>query len=78
MKNPSIKCNVTSCKYNMDSEHYCTLDCIQVGTHEKNPTVPECTDCMSFVKKQLLLIEIKGYRYCSVPLFLVDIVVVIC
>lgn len=51
MKNPSIKCDVTNCKYNMDTEHYCTLDCIQVGTHESNPTVPECTDCMSFVKK---------------------------
>ena len=51
MKNPAIKCNVTNCKYNMDTEHYCTLDSIQVGTHEANPTVPECTDCMSVVKK---------------------------
>lgn len=47
-KNSSIHCDVTSCKYNMDSEHYCTLDSIRVGTHEQNPTVPECTDCMSF------------------------------
>ena len=51
MKNPSIKCDVVSCKHNMDSEHYCTLDCISVGTHEANPTVPECTDCLSFEKK---------------------------
>ena len=51
MKNPSIKCDVVSCKHNMDSEHYCTLDCICVGTHEANPTVPECTDCLSFEKK---------------------------
>lgn len=47
-KNSSIHCDVTSCKHNMDSEHYCTLDSIRVGTHEQNPTVPECTDCMSF------------------------------
>lgn len=51
MKNPSIKCDVASCKHNMDSEHYCTLSCIKVGTHEANPTVPECTDCLSFEKK---------------------------
>lgn len=51
MKNPSIKCDVASCKHNMDSEHYCTLNCIKVGTHEANPTVPECTDCLSFEKK---------------------------
>lgn len=48
-KNSSIRCDVTSCKYNMETEHYCTLDSIRVGTHESNPTVPECTDCMSFV-----------------------------
>lgn len=50
-KNCSIQCDVTGCKYNLDSEHYCTLDAIKVGTHEANPTVPECTDCMSFSKK---------------------------
>ena len=50
-KNPSIHCDVTNCKYNMDSDRFCTLDSIKVGTHEANPTVPECTDCMSFIKK---------------------------
>ncbi|MDE7295368.1 MAG: DUF1540 domain-containing protein [Oscillospiraceae bacterium] len=50
-KNSSIKCDVTSCKHNLCSEHYCSLDCIKVGTHEANPTVPECTDCLSFEKK---------------------------
>ncbi|MCM1523269.1 MAG: DUF1540 domain-containing protein [Ruminococcus sp.] len=50
-KNSSIKCDVTSCKHNLNSEHYCTLDSIKVGTHEPNPTVPECTDCLSFVCK---------------------------
>jgi hypothetical protein len=50
-KNPSIHCDVTNCKYNIDSERFCSLDSIRIGTHEANPTVPECTDCMSFIKK---------------------------
>ncbi|MBC2451313.1 DUF1540 domain-containing protein, partial [Clostridium saccharobutylicum] len=27
------------------------LEAIQVGTHEKNPTKTECTDCESFSAK---------------------------
>lgn len=50
-KNESIKCSVQQCKYNDNSVEYCTLNAIQVGTHEANPTVPECTDCKSFVLK---------------------------
>ena len=50
-KNSSIKCSVSQCKYNMVTEDYCSLNCISVGTHEANPTVPECTDCNSFVKR---------------------------
>ena len=50
-KNPSIHCDVASCKYNLASEHYCSLESIKVGTHEANPTVPECVDCESFEKK---------------------------
>ncbi|MBR6580686.1 MAG: DUF1540 domain-containing protein [Ruminococcus sp.] len=50
-KNDSIKCTVSQCKYNMVTENYCSLGCISVGTHESNPTVPECTDCNSFVKR---------------------------
>lgn len=49
--NPGIKCSVSSCKYNNEEKKYCTLDVIQVGTHESSPTVPECTDCESFVLK---------------------------
>lgn len=49
--NSSIKCTVKSCQYNDESKAYCTLDEIKVGTHEKNPTVPECTDCESFKVK---------------------------
>ena len=47
-KNPSIKCSVEQCKYNDNTEKYCTLNAIEVGTHESNPKVPECTDCLSF------------------------------
>lgn len=50
-KNSSIKCSVQQCKHHACSENYCTLDAIQVGTHETNPTVIECTDCQSFVLK---------------------------
>ena len=36
---------------NAQSEDYCTLEAIKVGTHEMNPTKKECTDCESFVNK---------------------------
>ena len=49
--NPGIKCSVDSCKYNNTSKQYCTLDVIQVGTHEANPKQVECTDCQSFELK---------------------------
>lgn len=50
-KNPSIKCSVASCKYNNQSQKYCTLNQINVGTHETNPKQIECTDCESFQLK---------------------------
>ncbi len=50
-KNSSIKCSVQQCKYHANSVDYCTLNAIQVGTHEENPSVPECTDCLSFELK---------------------------
>lgn len=50
-KNPSIECTIATCKFNNDDEKYCTLDKIHVGTHEKNPTKVECTDCESFINK---------------------------
>lgn len=50
-KNQSIKCSVTQCKYHCDTENYCSLNCIQVGTHETNPTMTQCTDCESFEVK---------------------------
>ncbi len=47
-RNSSIQCSVSSCKYNLNNEGYCSLDVIKVGTHETNPTKCECTDCNSF------------------------------
>lgn len=49
--NKSIGCTVKECKYNAENQNYCTLENILVGTHETNPTMQECTDCKSFVKK---------------------------
>lgn len=49
--NQSIACTVASCRYHHDQQNYCTLNAIQVGTHESDPTVCECTDCESFAKK---------------------------
>ncbi|MBQ4602247.1 MAG: DUF1540 domain-containing protein [Clostridia bacterium] len=49
--NNSIECTVTECKYHCDNANYCSLNSIKVGTHEANPTEPECTDCQSFMKK---------------------------
>ncbi len=49
--NPSIKCTVQQCAYHCDSQNYCSLDCITVGTHEQNPVMDQCTDCKSFERK---------------------------
>lgn len=46
--NSSIGCTVVSCKYHAQSQDYCTLNKIMVGTHEPHPTQVECTDCESF------------------------------
>lgn len=49
--NRCIKCSVTQCENHSDTENYCALDSIEVGTHEPHPTVVECTDCRSFIAK---------------------------
>ena len=49
--NESIKCTVNNCQYNEQARSYCTLQQIQIGTHESNPTMDECTDCKSFKLK---------------------------
>ena len=49
--NRSIHCTVSSCTNHCSCEDYCSLDSIQVGTHECHPSKDQCTDCMSFRKK---------------------------
>ena len=49
--NKSIRCSATQCKNHCQSEDYCSLSSIMVGTHEPNPTMIECTDCTSFQLK---------------------------
>lgn len=49
--NSNIKCSVNQCKFNNESSGHCSLEEIKIGTHEANPTVPQCTDCESFVLK---------------------------
>ena len=49
--NKSIKSMVESSQHHANAANYCCLDCITVGTHECNPSVDQCTDCMSFKKK---------------------------
>ena len=49
--NECIKCTVSQCRYHCTDKNYCSLDCIQVGTHEMNPTMDQCTDCQSFALK---------------------------
>ncbi|MEG0832424.1 MAG: DUF1540 domain-containing protein [Oscillospiraceae bacterium] len=48
-KNRCIKCNVSSCKNHCNSDNFCSLDCICIGTHETDPKMNQCTDCQSFV-----------------------------
>lgn len=49
--NRAVGCSVSQCKHHCSMENYCSLDVIQVGTHEANPTMSQCTDCMSFEAK---------------------------
>lgn len=49
--NKCIECTVEQCVHHCDCSNYCSLDKIHVGTHEANPTVDQCTDCMSFQRK---------------------------
>ena len=49
--NPSIECSVKQCEYHCGNENFCTLNRVKIATHEANPTVCQCVDCESFVKK---------------------------
>lgn len=49
--NKSIACTVSECRHHCGSCDYCSLDKILVGAHEANPTMDQCTDCKSFLRK---------------------------
>ena len=49
--NKCIECSVSSCGHHCDTENYCSLDRIRGGTHETNPSMEQCNDCLSFVTK---------------------------
>ena len=47
-ENRSIHCTVSQCAHHCSACDYCSLDTVDIGTHESNPTVPKCVDCNSF------------------------------
>ena len=49
--NRCIECSVHQCANHCGEQNYCALDRVSIGTHEANPTVTQCVDCMSFVKR---------------------------
>lgn len=49
--NKSIECTVKQCANHCGTENYCSLNSILVGSHECDPTVDQCTDCLSFHRK---------------------------
>lgn len=49
--NKCIACTVSQCRHHCGDSDFCTLDKILVGSHEDNPTMDQCTDCKSFLRK---------------------------
>lgn len=49
--NHCIACSVKQCAHHCGEENYCELDRVSIGTHEANPTVCQCVDCLSFAKR---------------------------
>ena len=49
--NKAIQCTVKNCAHHCQTQQYCGLSAITVGTHEGNPTMDQCTDCKSFKLK---------------------------
>ncbi|EOS58210.1 MULTISPECIES: DUF1540 domain-containing protein [unclassified Anaerotruncus] len=49
--NHSVECTVSQCKNHCATSDYCSLNCVRIGTHENNPSMDQCTDCKSFVRK---------------------------
>lgn len=49
--NHNIHCSVKACEFHCGDENYCSLNSIQVASHEKHPTDERCVDCRSFTCK---------------------------
>lgn len=49
--NKCIKCSIDNCAHHCETDCYCSLDQIKIGTHECDPTKIPCTDCQSFEMK---------------------------
>lgn len=49
--NKCIECSVRQCAHHAGDSNYCVLDKVSIGTHEPNPTMTECVDCLSFIKR---------------------------
>ncbi len=49
--NKSIQCSVEQCAHHCSDCDYCSLDTVKIGTHECDPSVEQCTDCLSFDAK---------------------------
>lgn len=50
--NESIRCTVQQCAHHCETKDYCSLNCVDIGTHEQHPTQTECVDCKSFELKK--------------------------
>lgn len=48
----TIRCTVDQCKFHKKAENLCSLDAITVGTHEADPSMEQCTDCLSFERSR--------------------------
>ena len=55
--NHCIQCSVTQCRNHCSDENYCSLERIQVGTHESDPTMKQCTDCI--LRSQVILLQAR-------------------
>lgn len=49
--NRAIECHVTQCNNHCAGQNFCSLDRVCIGTHECDPSLDQCTGCLSFVKK---------------------------
>lgn len=49
--NYSIGCSVAQCEYHCTTGNYCSLNKIDVGSTNQNPTKPEYTECSTFRAK---------------------------